>query len=232
MPFREIGRNTDAEKASGRQEVKLNNVERKKETSQQREDRNLRFYREIKESQIEEHRQLEVAKHEKSSSPSLSDWVEQVSDKASRMVSFIMEKKSAIGVSMMLAFAGKLSGAEGRFLGESTALRHLNGSNATSLHPLVEWKEFNNFSHPTAQKFNPNKVTPELLEHLSKFVKNPELFTQNMQHLDQRQKEQWLAKKAQANPDVLESLSNLFEEMPGKESGETPQSPTETHQGE
>jgi hypothetical protein len=137
-------------------------LEKKSETPKQREDRNLRFYREIKEPQVKEHRQLEVAKHEKSSSSSWSDWVGQASDKVSRMVSDLWEKKSAIGVGMMLAFAGRLGGAEGRFLGESTALRHLGSDNSTGLSP-VGWEGFNNLSHRTApRELGLGKVTPEI----------------------------------------------------------------------
>jgi hypothetical protein len=128
---------------------------------------------------------------------------------------------------MMLVFAGR-QGVEGRPARGGTALRLLDRSNATGLPPALGWKGFNNLSHPTALEFNPNKVTPELLDHLSKFVENPEQFIQkdqqqreqDIQKQVQRQEMRRLTEEAQKNPEVLKSLRELFKEMPGKESCE------------
>ena len=103
------------------------------------------------------------------------------------------------------------------------------GDNTTSVIPFNQ-QEFNNLSHPTAMEFNPYtyKVTPELLDHLGKFVKDPKKFIQDtqkqydpqsIQKREQRQEQrQQLAKKAQ---EALKSVRKLFEEIPGKESSET-----------
>ena len=80
-------------------------------------------------------------------------------DKVSGMASFLWEKKSAIGIGMMLAFAGRL-GVDGCPLGRS---------NATDLSPL-DWKGFNNLSHPSAleplahcRKLQENETGPTVL---------------------------------------------------------------------
>jgi hypothetical protein len=159
----------------------------------------------------------------------MPDWVGQVSDKVSRMVSSLWENKSALLLGVMLASARGIN-VEGRPVRGSTALRLLDSNNATSPHPLVEWEGFNNRSHPMALEFNPNKVTPELLEYLGKFMKNPKQFIQNMQQRGKKQEHRQIASREKQ--DVLESIRNLFEEMPEKESKETPQSTTEIHQGE
>ncbi len=171
----------------------------------------------------------------------MPDWVGPVSDKVSRMVSSLWENKSALLLGVMLASARGIN-VEGRPVRGGTALRLLDSNNATSPHPLVEWKGFNNRSHPMALEFNPNKVTPELLAYLSKFVKDPEQFIQNVQKRDhpqsiqkreqRRDQRQQLAENAQKALEDLRTLFEGFEEMPGKKSKETPQSTMETHQGE
>jgi len=83
--------------------------------------------------QVELNRQVEVVKHDERCISIVSDWATQASDKASRIVSFLWKKKSAIGIGVMLAFAGRLGAAEGRSLGGSTALRPRDRSNATGL---------------------------------------------------------------------------------------------------
>ncbi len=78
--------------------------------------------------------------------------------------------------------------------------------------------------------FNPDNVTPEVLKKLG--VKNPEQFIRNVQKLEQnlqqreqkreqRQEMRRIVEKARENPEVLESVRKLFEEMPGKKSSET-----------
>ena len=113
-----------------------------------------------------------------------------------------------------------MSGVEARPEPSGSALQRQGHDNTTGLHP----QEFNNLSHPTALEFNPYtyKVTPELLDHLRKVgVPDPEQHIRNVQQREQRQKMRQLAEKARENPEVLESVRKLFEEMPGKESSET-----------
>jgi pimeloyl-ACP methyl ester carboxylesterase len=231
MQSREIRQYDNAKKASG--SSNRSDIGKKYQTHEDRcsyYDRFLQSYEKGGGPQIEKKSQLEIANHDESGKSSWHDWVGQVRDKVSGMVSSLWENKSALLLGAMLASARGIS-VEGRPVRGGTALRLLDSNNATNL-PSLGWEGFNNFSHPTALAFNPNKVTPELLDHLSKFMKNPEQLIQNMQQREQKQKNRWLAKKAQENPDVLESLRKLFEEMPGKESGETPQSSMEIHQGE
>jgi hypothetical protein len=116
-------------------------------------------------------------------------------------------------------------------LGTDLARRDGGGrDNATALH--LDQKRLPHLSNQTDLERNLSKVTPELLDHLGKFVKNPEQFIQNARQLEQnfQQREQkreqrkntrQLMEKAQNNPEVLESLRKLFEEIPGKESSET-----------
>src|SRR5271157_4296036 len=213
MEFSETRRNIDAEKASGRQGLKQDKAEEKQETSKQREDRNLRFCR--KEPQV-----LEVANHDESDKSIWHDWAGQMHDKVSRMVSSLRENKSALLLGVMLASARGIN-VEGRPVRGGTALRLLDSNNTTNL-PSLGWEGFNNLSHPTALEFNPNKVTPELLDHLRKVgVPDPEQHIRNIQQREQRQNMRQLAEKARENPEVLESVRNLFEEMPEKESSET-----------
>jgi triacylglycerol esterase/lipase EstA (alpha/beta hydrolase family) len=133
-------------------------------------------------------------------------------------------KSLALGTMMLTA---GMSGTEARL---EPALQRKGHDKTTGLTPAFNQTEFNNLSHPTALEFNPNKVTPELLEYLGKFVKNPEKFVQNfqkrdfiknIQKQDQRQMMRRLVEKARENPEVLESLRTLFEDMPGKESSKT-----------
>jgi pimeloyl-ACP methyl ester carboxylesterase len=119
--------------------VKSSEAKKAYKTSEDRMKENLRYF--LKEEvplRAEQCRQGEGEKQSTIRNSSLSDWAVQAYDKASRMVSFLWEKKSAIGIGAMLAFARL--GVEGRPLGRS---------NATDLSP-VEWKGFNNFSHSTA----------------------------------------------------------------------------------
>jgi plasmid maintenance system antidote protein VapI len=102
-----------------------------------------------------------------------------------------------------------------------------NGDNATVLH--LDQKGLPHLSNQTNLEHNLSKVTPELLDHLGKFVENPEQFIQNaqqqleqdIQKQAQRQEMRRLAEKAQENPKILESVKKLFEEIPGKEGRET-----------
>jgi hypothetical protein len=135
----------------------------------------------------------------------------------------------AFGIGAMMLTAG-MSGAEARPEPPGSALQRKDHYNTTDLPPTFNQQKFNNLSHSTALEFDPKAVTPELLEHLSKFMKNPEKFIQDNQKRDhpqsiqkreQRQMMRRLAEKARENPEVLESLRNLFEEMPGKESSKT-----------
>ena len=82
----------------------------------------------------------------------------------------------------MTLLAAGMSGVEARPEPSGSALQSKGHDNTTGLHP----QEFNNLSHPTDLEFNPYtyKVTPELLDYLSKFVKNPEKFVQNFQKRD------------------------------------------------
>lgn len=128
-------------KPSETQRRKPENREKKHETSQQREAKYLRFYQKGEISQqIEQSKPVEGGKPNESRTSIVSDWTTQVHDKVSRMASFLWEKKSALGIGMMLTFAGRL-GVE--------AHRPLGRSNTTDLSP-IEWKGFNNLSHPTA----------------------------------------------------------------------------------
>jgi hypothetical protein len=177
MPFIEINRNADAKNASGRQELKQAKAEAKQETSQQREDRNLRFYR--KEPQVEEHRQLEVAKHDESGKSSWYDWVGQVSDQVSRTVSLLWENKSALLLGVMLASARGIN-VEGRPMRGGTALRLLDSNNVTNL-PSLGWEGFNNLSHSTAlHEYNPSKIPQAHLDRLKELVMTDQK-TQNVQ---------------------------------------------------
>ncbi len=131
-------------------------------------------------------------------------------------------KSLAIGTTLL---AAGMSGVEARPEPSGSALQSKGNDNTTGLHP----QEFNNLSHPTALEFNPYtyKVTPELLDHLRKVgVPDPEQHIRNVQQQEQNinkreQRMRRLAEKARENPDVLESVRKLFEEMPGKESSET-----------
>jgi hypothetical protein len=122
-----------------------------------------------------------------------------------------------------MTLAARMGGVEARPEAPSSALQRKEHDNTTNLPPAFHQQEFNNLSHPTALEFNPHKVTPELLDHLSKFVKNPEKFAQNVQKRDhpqsiqkrgQRQRIRRLVEKAREHPEVLESLKKLFEEVP------------------
>ena len=138
----------------------------------------LQSYEKERGPQFEEKSQLEVANHDESGKSSWHDWAGQVRDKVSGMVSYLWEKKSALLLGVMLASAGGIR-VEGRGVRSSTALRHLDSINATGLPPA---QGFNNFSHPTALKFNLYNVTPAVLEHLKKLgVKDPEQFIRNVQ---------------------------------------------------
>ena len=172
MPFREINRNEDAKKISVRQELKLDNVGKKQETSQQREERNLRFYREVKEPQ-------EVAKPEKSRTSIMPDWVGQVSDQVSRTVSLLWENKSALLLGVMLASARGIN-VEGRPMRGGTALRLLDSNNVTNL-PSLGWEGFNNLSHSTVlHEYNPSKIPQAHLDRLKELVMTDQK-TQNVQ---------------------------------------------------
>ena len=100
------------------------------------------------------------------------------------------------------------------------ALVNSDAGKTTALHPYSEGAQ----SRPRSE-FNPDNVTPELLEHLSTFMKNPERFIRNVQQQDQkreqRQEMRRLVEEARENPEVLKSLRKLFEEIPGKKSSET-----------
>jgi hypothetical protein len=75
----------------------------------------------------------------------------------------------------MMLTAG-MRGIEARPEPPGSALQRQGHDNTTSLTHAFNQQEFNN---PTALEFNPNKVTPELLENLRKDgVKNPEQFLQ------------------------------------------------------
>jgi hypothetical protein len=92
-----------------------------------------------------------------------------------------------------------------------TALVNPDTGKATALHPYSEGAQ----SWPQSE-FNLDHVTPETLEHFSKFMKNPKRFIQEMQQREQKQQMRRLAEKARENPEVLEDLRKLFEEVPGK----------------
>jgi triacylglycerol esterase/lipase EstA (alpha/beta hydrolase family) len=146
---------------------------------------------------------------------------ESSEDRMNRYDWFLKPLKSlAIGTMMLTAGMG---GVEARPEAPSSALQRKEHDNTTDLPPAFHQQEFNNLSHPTALEFNPHKVTPELLDHLSKFAKNPENFAQNVQKRDnhqiiqkrqQRQEMRRLVEKAREHPEVLESLKKLFEEVP------------------
>jgi pimeloyl-ACP methyl ester carboxylesterase len=163
---------------------KVSKVEEKKREVPKTFEKRMAYYlpyQEVKVPQeVKQSGQVEVVKPHKRRKSSVCDWAAQVSDKASRMVSFLWEKKSAIGIGM-LVFAGRLGSAEGRFLGESTALRLMDRSNTTL--PALGWEGFNNLSHPTAlHESHPSRVTPEVVEHLKKLgVLDPGQLIRNVQ---------------------------------------------------
>ena len=140
---------------------------------------NLRYF--LKEEVLLQVEQCRQGKGEKQSNSSLSDWATKMHDKAPRMVSFLWEKKSAIGIGMLLAFA-RLGSVEGHSLRGCTTLRLLESNNATSL-SCLGWEEFHNPSNPMArQQFHPGKGTPEGVEHFKKVrVQDPELFIRNVE---------------------------------------------------
>jgi hypothetical protein len=110
-----------------------------------------------------------------------------------------------------------------------TALVSPDGGNATERHE----KGFSNLSNQTNLERSLRNVTPEELKQMG--VKNPERFLENVQKLEQnlqqreqkraqRQEMRRLVEEAQKNPEVLKSLSKLFEEMPKQESSEVKRS--------
>jgi pimeloyl-ACP methyl ester carboxylesterase len=113
-----------------------------------------------------------------------------------------------------------------------TALAHRGNNKTTERHPGIDQKGLPHPSNQTDLERNLSKVTPELLEHLGTFVKNPEQFIRNVQKRDhnlqkrdqkreQRQEMRRLVEEAREHPEVLESLRKLFEEMPEQKSSET-----------
>jgi hypothetical protein len=63
-----------------------------------------------------------------------------------------------------------------------TALVPRDGGNATDLSPVPGLRDHYGLQGQTPLlEFNPNRITPELLEHLSKFVEDPELHIRNVQ---------------------------------------------------
>jgi hypothetical protein len=182
MLSRETKQYNDAKKSSD--SFNRSDVGKKHQTHEDRcnyYDRFLRFYDKGERPQVEEKSQLEVLTHEKSRTSLVPDWAGQVRDKVSRMVSFLWEKKSALLLGAMLASAGGLGVAEGRSLRNSTALRHLDSSNATGLPPALGWEGFNHPSNQTARsEVDPSRITPEFLHHLKENlgVSDPERFIQ------------------------------------------------------